>query len=160
MIQDAAPARRAARLLSRLLTTTALRPTRRRDLFAVTAATYWKWGFAATGALHADAPRRRSTPTSRSRRKSDDRPMLTVTPLVHRGKLPRPKALGGRGSTYDMEPGIIGSIVLDAEALLNHHKTSYFAWSVTVAASPPLTVVWHASRASAPSLATWRSSHS
>ena len=90
-------------------TTTALRPTRRRDLFAVTAATYWKWGFAATGVLHAthaataldaDLPPRKS-----------DRPMLTVTPLVHRGKLPRPKALGGRGSTYDMEPGIIGSIV-------------------------------------------------
>jgi hypothetical protein len=37
--------------------------------------------------------------------------MLTVTPLVHRGRLPHPKALGGRGSTYDMEPGIIGSIV-------------------------------------------------
>ena len=104
------PRPRAALLLCILATTTtALRPTRRRDLFAVTAATYWKWGFAATGALHAgraataldaDLPPRKS-----------DRPMLTVTPLVHRGKLPRPKALGGRGSTYDMEPGIIGSIV-------------------------------------------------
>ena len=102
------PRPRAALLLCILATTTtALRPTRRRDLFAVTAATYWKWGFAATGALHAgraataldaDLPPRKS-----------DRPMLTVTPLVHRGKLPRPKALGGRGTTYDMEPGIIGS---------------------------------------------------
>ena len=90
-------------------TTTALRPTRRRDLFAVTAVTYWKWGFAATGAIHAgraataldaDLPPRKS-----------DRPMLTVAPLVHRGRLPHPKALGGRGSTYDIEPGIIGSIV-------------------------------------------------
>ena len=102
-------ARTVALLLCCLLTATALRPTRRRDLFAVTAATYWKWGFAATGtlkagraatALDADLPPRKS-----------DRPMLTVTPLVHRGKLPRPKALGGRGTTYDMEPGIIGSIV-------------------------------------------------
>ena len=96
---------RTALLLYCLVTiTTSLRPTRRRDLFAVTAATYWKWGFAATGtlkagraatALDADLPPR----------KSDDRPMLTVTPLVH------PIVLGGRGSTYDMEPGIIGSIV-------------------------------------------------
>jgi hypothetical protein len=88
-------------------TTTALRPTRRRDLFAVTAATYWKWGFAATGALHAG---RAATALDADVAfpKSDDR-MLTVTPLVHRGRLPHPKALGGRGSTYDMEPGIIGS---------------------------------------------------
>ena len=104
---------RAALLLYCFVTiATALRPTRRRDLFAVTAATYWKWGFAATGALHAgraatalDAEFPPSPP-----RKSD-RPMLTVMPLVHRGRLPHPKALGGRGSTYDMEPGIIGSIV-------------------------------------------------
>ena len=91
-------------------TTTALRPTRRRDLFAVTAATYWKWGFAATGTLKAG---RAATALDAEfpPRKSDDRPTLTVTPLVHRGKLPRPKALGGRGTTYDMEPGIIGSIV-------------------------------------------------
>ena len=41
--------------------------------------------------------------------RKSERPMITVTPLVHRGKLPRPEALGGRGSTYDMEPGIIGS---------------------------------------------------
>ena len=109
------PRPRAALLLCIAITTTALRPTRRRDLFAVTAATYWKWGFAAPGALHAG---RAATaldadvafPTSPAR-KSDDRPMLTVTPLVHRGRLPHPKALGGRGSTYDMEPGIIGSIV-------------------------------------------------
>ena len=109
------PRTRAALLLCiAAITTTALRPTRRRDLFAVTAATYWKWGFAATGALHAG---RAATaldadvafPKSEIPHKSDDRPMLTVTPLVHRGKLPRPKALGGRGSTYDMEPGIIGS---------------------------------------------------
>ncbi len=102
------PRPRAALLLLLCSTiTTALRPTRRRDLFAVTAATYWNWGFAATGVLHAthaataldaDLPPRKSK-----------RPMITVTPLVHRGKLPRPKALGGRGSTYDMEPGIIGS---------------------------------------------------
>ena len=109
------PRPRAA-LLCLLATTTALRPTRRRDLFAVTAATYWKWGFAATGAIHAgraatalDAEN--AFPKSEIPHKSDDRPMLTVTPLVHRGRLPRPKALGGRGSTYDMEPGIIGSIV-------------------------------------------------
>ena len=100
-------ARTVALLLCCLLTATALRPTRRRDLFAVTAATYWKWGFAATGTLKAG---RAATaldaefPTSPPR-KSDDRPMLTVTPLVH------PIVLGGRGSTYDMEPGIIGSIV-------------------------------------------------
>ena len=104
------PRPRAALLLCMVTTTTALRPTRRRDLFAVTAATYWKWGFAATGALHAG---RAATALDESfpapTRKSDERPMLTVTPLVHRGKLPRPKALGGRGSTYDMEPGIIGS---------------------------------------------------
>ena len=105
-------ARTVALLLCIATTTTALRPTRRRDLFAVTAATYWKWGFAATGALHAgraatalDAEFPPAPP-----RKSE-RPMLTVTPLVHRGRLPHPKALGGRGSTYDMEPGIIGSIV-------------------------------------------------
>ena len=110
------PRPRAALLLYCFTITSALRPTRRRDLFAVTAATYWKWGFAATGALHAG---RAATaldadvafPKSEIPHKSDDRPMLTVTPLVHRGKLPRPKALGGRGSTYDMEPGIIGSIV-------------------------------------------------
>ena len=54
---------------------------------------------AAATALDADLPR-----------KSDDRPMLTPL-VVHRGRLPHPKALGGRGSTYDMEPGIIGSIV-------------------------------------------------
>ena len=104
------PRPRAAALLLCIVTTiTALRPTRRRDLFAVTAATYWKWGFAATGALHAG---RAATALDAEfpPRKSDDRPTLTVTPLVvHRGKLPRPKALGGRGSTYDMEPGIIGS---------------------------------------------------
>ena len=108
------PRPRAALLLYCFTITSALRPTRRRDLFAVTAATYWKWGFAATGALHAG---RAATaldadvafPKSEIPHKSDDRPMLTVTPLVHRGKLPRPKALGGRGSTYDMEPGIIGS---------------------------------------------------
>ena len=95
------PRPRAALLLLFCSTiTTALRPTRRRDLFAVTAATYWKWGFAATAldeAFPAPPPRK------------SERPMITVTPLVHRGKLPRPKALGGRGSTYDMEPGIIGS---------------------------------------------------
>ena len=106
------PRPRAAVVLFCFATTTALRPTRRRDLFAVTAATYWKWGFAATGAIHAG---RAATALDEAfpappPRKSD-RPMLTVTPLVHRGKLPRPKALGGRGSTYDMEPGIIGSIV-------------------------------------------------
>ena len=97
-------ARTVALLLCCLLTATALRPTRRRDLFAVTAATYWKWGFAATGALHAG---RAATALDADLppRKSDDRPMLTVTPLVH------PIVLGGRGSTYDMEPGIIGSIV-------------------------------------------------
>ena len=106
-------ARAIALLLCIATTTTALRPTRRRDLFAVTAATYWKWGFAATGAIHAG---RAATaldadvafPTSPPRKSE---PILTVTPLVHRGKLPHPKALGGRGSTYDMEPGIIGSIV-------------------------------------------------
>ena len=105
------PRPRAALVLYCFVTiTTALRPTRRRDLFAVTAATYWKWGFAATGALHAG---RAATALDADVAfpKGDDRPMLTVTPLVHRGKLPRPKALGGRGSTYDMEPGIIGSIV-------------------------------------------------
>ena len=104
------PRPRAALLFCIATTTTALRPTRRRDLFAVTAATYWKWGFAATGAIHAG---RAATALDADVAfpKSDDRPMLTVTPLVHRGKLPRPKALGGRGSTYDMEPGIIGSIV-------------------------------------------------
>ena len=104
------PRPRAILLLCIATTTTALRPTRRRDLFAVTAATYWKWGFAATGALHAG---RAATaldadvafPKSEIPRKNDDRPMLTVTPLVH------PIVLGGRGSTYDMEPGIIGSIV-------------------------------------------------
>ena len=101
------PRPRAAFIFCIATTTTALRPTRRRDLFAVTAATYWKWGFAATGAIHAG---RAATaldaefPTSPPR-KSDDRPMLTVTPLVHT------IVLGGRGSTYDMEPGIIGSIV-------------------------------------------------
>ena len=102
------PRPRAAVLLFCFATTTALRPTRRRDLFAVTAATYWKWGFAATGALHAG---RAATALDADVAfpKGDDQPMLTVTPLVHRGKLPRPKALGGRGSTYDMEPGIIGS---------------------------------------------------
>ena len=109
------PRPRAALVLYCFVTiATALRPTRRRDLFAVTAATYWKWGFAATGALHAgraataldaDAFPKSEIPHN------DDRPMLTVTPLVHRGRLPHPKALGGRGSTYDMEPGIIGSIV-------------------------------------------------
>ena len=103
------PRPRAALLLCIATTTTALRPTRRRDLFAVTAATYWKWGFAATGALHAG--RAATALDADLPRKSDDRPTLTVTPLVHRGKLPHPKALGGRGSTYDMEPGIIGSIV-------------------------------------------------
>ena len=100
-------ARAVALLLFCIATiTTALRPTRRRDLFAVTAATYWKWGFAATGTLKAgraatalDAEFPPAPP-----RKSE-RPMLTVTPLVH------PIVLGGRGSTYDMEPGIIGSIV-------------------------------------------------
>ena len=93
-------------------TTTALRPTRRRDLFAVTAATYWKWGFAATGALHAGRAATALDEAFPTPPRKSDRPMLTVTPLVvHRGKLPRPKALGGRGSTYDMEPGIIGSIV-------------------------------------------------
>ena len=105
------PRPRAALLLYCFVTiTNALRPTRRRDLFAVTAATYWKWGFAATGALHAG---RAATALDAEipPRKSDDRPTLTVTPLVHRGRLPHPKALGGRGSTYDMEPGIIGSIV-------------------------------------------------
>ena len=92
-------------------TTTALRPTRRRDLFAVTAATYWKWGFAATGALHAGrAATALDADVAFPDPRKSDRP-ITVTPLVHRGKLPRPKALGGRGSTYDMEPGIIGSIV-------------------------------------------------
>ena len=99
------PRPRAALLLLFCSTiTTALRPTRRRDLFAVTAATYWKWGFAATGAIHAG---RAATVLDADVAfpKSDARPMLTVTPLVH------PKALGGRGSTYDMEPGIIGSIV-------------------------------------------------
>ena len=101
------PRPRAALLLCIATTTSALRPTRRRDLFAVTAATYWKWGFAATGALHAG---RAATALDADVAfpKSDDR-MLTVTPLVHRGRLPHPKALGGRGSTYDMEPGIIGS---------------------------------------------------
>ena len=101
---------RTALLYCFVTITTALRPTRRRDLFALTAATYWKWGFAATGAVHAS---RAATALDADVAfpKSDDRPMLTVTPLVHRGKLPRPKALGGRGSTYDMEPGIIGSIV-------------------------------------------------
>ena len=104
------PRPRAALLLCILATTTtALRPTRRRDLFAVTAATYWKWGFAATGAVHAG--RAATALDAEFPRKSDDRPMLTVTPLVHRGRLPHPKALGGRGSTYDIEPGIIGSIV-------------------------------------------------
>ena len=105
------PRPRAAFIFCIATTTTALRPTRRRNLFAVTAATYWKWGFAATGALHAG---RAATALDADVAfpKGDDRPMLTtVTPLVHRGKLPRPKALGGRGSTYDMEPGIIGSIV-------------------------------------------------
>ena len=104
------PRPRAALVLCIAITTTALRPTRRRDLFAVTAATYWKWGFAATGALHAG---RAATALDADVAfpESDDRTMLTVTPLVHRGKLPHPKALGGRGSTYDMEPGIIGSIV-------------------------------------------------
>ena len=104
------PRPRAALLFCIATTTTALRPTRRRDLFAVTAATYWKWGFAATGALHAgraatalDADVAFPAPPPRK--------MLTVTPLVHRGKLPHPRALGGRGSTYDMEPGIIGGIV-------------------------------------------------
>ena len=96
--------RAAALLLCIVTTTTALRPTRRRDLFAVTAATYWKWGFAATGALHAGRAAT-ALDTDLPPRKSDDRPMLTVTPLVH------PIVLGGRGSTYDMEPGIIGSIV-------------------------------------------------
>ena len=108
------PRPRAALLLCILATTTtALRPTRRRDLFAVTAATYWKWGFAATGALHAGrAATALDADVAFPKSESDDRPMLTVTPLVvHRGKRPRPKALGGRGSTYDMEPGIIGSIV-------------------------------------------------
>ena len=102
--------RAAALLLCIVTTTTALRPTRRRDLFAVTAATYWKWGFAATGTLKAGrAATALDAEFPTPPRKSE--PMLTVTPLVHRGKLPRPKALGGRGSTYDMEPGIIGSIV-------------------------------------------------
>ena len=107
------PRPRAALLLCIATTTTALRPTRRRDLFAVTAATYWKWGFAATGVLHAThaATALDEAFPAPPPRKSDDRPTLTVTPLVHRGKSPRPKALGGRGSTYDMEPGIIGSIV-------------------------------------------------
>ena len=105
------PRPRAALLLFFCSTiTTALRPTRRRDLFAVTAATYWKWGFAATGVLHAThaATALDEAFPAPPPRKSE-RPMITVTPLVHRGKLPRPKALGGRGSTYDMEPGIIGS---------------------------------------------------
>ncbi len=106
------PRPRAALLLLLCSTiTTALRPTRRRDLFAVTAATYWKWGFAATGVLHATHAATaldEAFPAPPPPRKSE-RPMITVTPLVHRGKLPRPKALGGRGSTYDMEPGIIGS---------------------------------------------------
>ena len=107
------PRPRAALLLYCFVTiATALRPTRRRDLFAVTAATYWKWGFAATGALHAGrAATALDADVAFPKSESDDRPLLTVTPLVHRGKLPRPKALGGRGSTYDMEPGIIGSIV-------------------------------------------------
>ena len=98
------PRPRAAFIFCIATTTTALRPTRRRDLFAVTAATYWKWGFAATGALHAG---RAATALDADVAfpKGDDRPMLTVTPLVH------PIVLGGRGSTYDMEPGIIGSIV-------------------------------------------------
>ena len=107
------PRPRAALLLLLCSTiTTALRPTRRRDLFAVTAATYWKWGFAATGVLHAThaATALDDAFPAPPPRKSE-RPMITVTPLVHRGKLPRPEALGGRGSTYDMEPGIIGSIV-------------------------------------------------
>ena len=104
------PRPRAILLLCIATTTTALRPTRRRDLFAVTAATYWKWGFAATGVLHAThaATALDEAFPAPPPRKSE-RPMITVTPLVHRGKLPRPKALGGRGSTYDMEPGIIGS---------------------------------------------------
>ena len=100
------PRPRAALLLLFCSTiTTALRPTRRRDLFAVTAATYWKWGFAATGAIHAGRAATALDADVAFPIKSDDRPMLTVTPLVH------PIVLGGRGSTYDMEPGIIGSIV-------------------------------------------------
>ena len=102
------PRPRATLALLIATTTTALRPTRRRDLFAVTAATYWKWGFAATGALHAG--RAATALDADLPRKSDDRPMLSPL-VVHRGRLPHPKALGGRGSTYDMEPGIIGSIV-------------------------------------------------
>ena len=104
-------ARAVALLLCCLSTATALRPTRRRDLFVVTAATYWKWGFAATGALHAGRAATALDADVAFPIKSDDRPLLTVTPLLHRGRLPRPRALGGRGSTYDMEPGIIGSIV-------------------------------------------------
>ena len=89
------PRPRAALLLLLCSTiTTALRPTRRRDLFAVTAATYWKWGFAATGVLHAThaATALDEAFPAPPPRKSE-RPMITVTPLVHRGKLPRPRPL-------------------------------------------------------------------